>query len=188
MNIVIGADHAGFAAKETVRSYLVKAGHDVTDVGTTSAEPVDFPDIAVGLCRRILSGRDRRGIMVCGTGVGACMAANKIAGIRAALAHDLYSAHQCVEHDDANVLCVGAQIIGPVVMQEIICSFLAAEWSPEEEFHRRVAKLAELENGQLPPALDDSGPDSLPAAAVPEVLGIDDLAPGRGVSNIRNAP
>jgi ribose 5-phosphate isomerase B len=149
MKIVIGADHAGFAAKETVRSFLLAAGHDVTDVGATSEEPVDFPDIALVLSRRILSGDDQRGIMVCGTGVGACMAANKIHGIRAALAHDLYSAHQCVEHDDANVLCVGAQIVGPVVMQEIIGAFLDAKWSTEEQFHRRVAKLAELEKGQL---------------------------------------
>jgi ribose 5-phosphate isomerase B len=150
MKIALGADHAGFVAKETVRSFLATAGHDVTDVGTRSEEPVDFPDIALALCREILDGNAQRGIMVCGTGVGACMAANKVHGIRAALAHDLYSAHQCVEHDDANVLCIGAQIIGPAVMQEIIDSFLMAEWSPEEEFHRRVAKLAELEKGRLP--------------------------------------
>lgn len=150
MKIVLGADHAGFAAKEIVRSALAKAGHDVTDVGTTSEAPVDFPDIALALCREILDGNAQRGVMVCGTGIGACMAANKVSGIRAALAHDLYSAHQCVEHDDANVLCVGAQIIGPTVMQEIIDSFLRAEWSPAEEFHRRVAKLTEMEKGRLP--------------------------------------
>ena len=149
MKIVVGADHAGFAAKETVRSSLAAAGHDVTDVGTKSEAPVDFPDIAVALCREILDGNAQRGIMVCGTGIGACMAANKVRGIRAALAHDRYSAHQCVEHDDANVLCVGAQIIGPAVMREIIDSFLMAEWSPAEEFHRRVAKLADLEKGRL---------------------------------------
>jgi ribose 5-phosphate isomerase B len=149
MKIALGADHAGFVAKEMVRSFLEKAGHDITDVGTTSEEPVDFPDIALALCREILDSDAQRGIMVCGTGIGACMAANKVPGIRAALAHDLYSAHQSVEHDNANVLCVGAQIIGPAVMQEIIGSFLVAEWSPEEEFHRRVAKLAQLEKGRL---------------------------------------
>jgi L-fucono-1,5-lactonase len=149
MNVVIGADHAGFPAKESVRSFLLEDGHDVTDVGTTSTEPVDFPDIALVLARTVLSGRAERGIMVCGTGVGACMAANKIPGIRAALAHDLYSAHQCVEHDDANVLCIGAQIIGPVMMQEVIHSFLDAKWSLDEQFHRRVGKLADLEKGQL---------------------------------------
>ncbi len=112
MKLVIGGDHAGFPLKGPVVDFLRMEGHEVEDVGTHSAEPVDFPDIARLVCDTVRGGAAQRAIMVCGTGVGACIAANKIPGIRAALCHDTFSAHQCVEHDDVNVLCIGAQIVG----------------------------------------------------------------------------
>ena len=117
----------------------------MTDVGTDSTDPVDFPDIAELVCESVRKGEGKRGIMVCGTGVGACIAANKFRGIRAALCHDVYSAHQSVEHDDVNVLCIGAQIVGDKLAFDLLRAFLEAEHSPDEEFRRRVAKLAELE-------------------------------------------
>jgi ribose 5-phosphate isomerase B len=120
-------------------------GHEVTDVGTDSTDPVDFPDIAELVCELVRKGEADRGIMVCGTGVGACIAANKFRGIRAALCHDVYSAHQSVEHDDVNVLCIGAQIVGDKLAFDLLRAYLEAEHSPDEEFRRRVAKLAELE-------------------------------------------
>jgi ribose 5-phosphate isomerase B len=145
MNVVIGADHAGFPAKQAVFDRLSAAGHRVEDVGTMSDDPVDFPDITVQLCERILFDQAERGILICGTGIGACMAANKVNGIRAALAHDIYSAHQCVEHDNANVLCLGAQVIGEALMPELIDAFLQARFDQAEHFRRRVAKLDALE-------------------------------------------
>jgi ribose 5-phosphate isomerase B len=114
-------------------------------VGSFTPDPVDFPDIALLLTDEIISGRADRGIMVCGTGVGAAIACNKIQGIRAALCHDTYSAHQCVEHDNVNVLCIGAQIIGPSVAEEILTNFLNAKFSIEEQFRRRVRKLDQLD-------------------------------------------
>ncbi len=143
--LVVGGDHAGFPLKGPVIAALRDWGHVVIDVGTHSTEPVDFPDIAEEVCKRVLSGEAERGIMVCGTGVGAAIAANKYPGIRAALCHDTYSAHQSVEHDDVNVLCMGAQIVGERLAFELLASFLDAEHSEEEHFRRRVAKLGELE-------------------------------------------
>ncbi len=145
MKLAIGGDHAGFPIKGPVIDVVRAAGHDVQDFGTHSTEPVDFPDIARLVCAAVQNGDAERGIMVCGTGVGACIAANKIIGIRAALCHDTFSAHQCVEHDDVNVLCVGAWIVGMRVVEEIVRAFLAAEFSTSEEFRRRVQKLAVLE-------------------------------------------
>ncbi len=145
MKLVIGGDHAGFPLKGPVVDFLRMEGHEVEDVGTHSAEPVDFPDIARLVCDKVRGGAAERAIMVCGTGVGACIAANKIPGIRAALCHDTFSAHQCVEHDDVNVLCIGAWIVGIRVAEEILRAFLAAEFSTVEEFRRRVHKLAILE-------------------------------------------
>jgi ribose 5-phosphate isomerase B len=145
VQLVVGGDHAGFALKGPVVSALREWGHSVNDVGTHGPEPVDFPDVARTLCAEIQGGRAERGIMVCGTGVGAAIAANKIAGIRAAVCHDVYSAHQCVEHDDVNVLCLGAQIVGDLLAMDLVRSYLAAEFSTSPEFRRRVAKLAELE-------------------------------------------
>lgn len=126
---------------DTLRSW----GHEVVDAGTHSPDPVDFPDIAEVVCETVRKGEAERGIMVCGTGVGAAIAANKIRGIRAALCHDVYSAHQSVEHDDVNVLCIGAQVVGDRLAFDLIRAFLEAEHSTDEEFRRRVAKLAELE-------------------------------------------
>jgi ribose 5-phosphate isomerase B len=146
MRIVVGGDHAGFALKGPVVEALRAWGHDVTDVGTHSAEPVDFPDIARQLCSVIQRGDAERGVMVCGTGVGAAIATNKHAGIRAAVCHDVYSAHQCVEHDDVNVLCMGAQIVGDRLAFDLVRTYLAAEFSTSDEFRRRVAKLADLEH------------------------------------------
>jgi ribose 5-phosphate isomerase B len=145
MKLAVGGDHAGFPMKAPVIDVLRKWGHDVTDYGTHSTEPVDFPDIAQLVCDEVRSGRAERGILVCGTGVGACIAGNKIPGIRAALCHDVYSAHQCVEHDDVNLLCLGAQIVGIMLAEEILRAFLEASFSTDGAFRRRVAKLSELE-------------------------------------------
>lgn len=145
MRLVVGGDHAGFPLKGPVVEALRSWGHEVMDVGTHSPEPVDFPDIARDLCGRLQRGEAERGIMVCGTGVGAAIAANKCPGIRAAVCHDVYSAHQCVEHDDVNVLCLGAQIVGDRLALDLLRAYLAAEFSTSEEFRRRVRKLAELE-------------------------------------------
>lgn len=145
MKIVVGADHAGFPAKEDVVRFLQDLGHDVVDVGTHSEEPVDFPDIAGKVGDRILNGDADRGVMVCGTGVGAAIAANKIPGIRATLSHDTYTARQGVEHDDVNVLCMGAWLIGPIAIREILAAYLAAEFSTDEAFRRRVDKLAQMD-------------------------------------------
>jgi ribose 5-phosphate isomerase B len=145
VRIIIGGDHAGFPLKGTLVDALEGWGHQVEDVGTHSSEPVDFPEIARLVCDPLRAGRFDRGVMVCGTGIGACMAANKIPGIRAAMCHDVYSAHQSVEHDDANVICLGAQIVGDRLALDLLRAYLAAEMSPEEHFQRRVRQLAEME-------------------------------------------
>ena len=145
MNVVVGADHAGFPAKQLVVDTLVSWGHRVLDVGTDSEEPVDFPDVAQALASAVLDGRAERGVIICGTGIGASMATNKISGIRAALAHDVYSAHQSVEHDNANVLCLGAWIVGPKLMVDLLRAYVDARCLPDEEFRRRVEKLNSLE-------------------------------------------
>ncbi|MBM3238547.1 ribose 5-phosphate isomerase B [Candidatus Poribacteria bacterium] len=145
MKIAIGGDHAGFSLKGPIIELLKTWGHEVTDHGTHSTEPVDFPDIARLVCNQVLSGGADRGILVCGTGVGAAIASNKIPGIRAAVCHDTYSAHQCVEHDDVNLLCLGAQIVGIKLAEEILRAFLKAEFSTEPQFRRRVRKLEDIE-------------------------------------------
>lgn len=150
MRIVVGGDHAGFDLKGPIVDRLRSWGHDVVDIGTHSLEPVDFPDIARELCARVNSGEAERGVMVCGTGVGASIAANKIRGIRATVAHDVYSAHQAVEHDDVNVLCLGGQIIGIELASDLLRAYLAAEHSESPDFRRRVAKLADLERERPP--------------------------------------
>jgi ribose 5-phosphate isomerase B len=146
MKLAVGADHAGFPMKGPIVEALKASGHSVKDCGTFSAAPVDFPDIARKVCDEVLAGRAERGILVCGTGVGATIAANKIRNIRAALCHDTYCAHQCVEHDNVNVLCMGAWIIGPKIAQEVVETFLAARFtSTDPDFVRRVQKLENLE-------------------------------------------
>ena len=150
MPLSIGSDHAGFPLKGPVITLLKSWGHTVTDCGTYSLDPVDFPDIAQKVCAEVLAGKARRGILVCGTGVGACIAGNKVRGIRAALCHDTYSAHQSVEHDDVNLLCIGAWIIGPKLAEEVLKSYLNATFSTDEDFRRRVRKLGEMEKCQQP--------------------------------------
>ena len=145
MKIAIGGDHAGFPLKGPLVHFLQTEGHEVTDYGTFSPDPVDFPDIAQVVCDAVRNGKAERGIMVCGSGAGACIAANKVPRIRAALCHDTYTAHQCVEHDDVNVMCIGAQIIGIAMAEEIVSTFLAARFSTQGDFHRRVAKLSDME-------------------------------------------
>lgn len=145
MKIALGNDHAGYPMRRHVAEVLTGLGMSVLDFGSDSPDPVDFPDIARKVCDAVRSGQADRGIMVCGTGVGAAIAANKIPGIRAAVCHDIYSSHQCVEHDDVNVMCLGAQIVGPSAAAEYIETFLGAEFSTEEHFRRRVGKLRELE-------------------------------------------
>jgi ribose 5-phosphate isomerase B len=145
-NLVVGCDHAGFPLKAPFVKTLQSWGHTVKDVGTYSTDPVDFPDIAQKLCSEILSGRSQRGIMFCGTGVGAAIAVNKVRGMRAALCHDTFCAHQCVEHDDVNVLCLGAWIIGPKLAEEVIGAYLHAKFASEDpDLVRRVQKLRDME-------------------------------------------
>ncbi|QKJ86083.1 Ribose 5-phosphate isomerase [Paramixta manurensis] len=145
MNIVIGSDHAGFQLKQELANWLREKGHQVEDVGSHDPEPVDFPDIAHAVCSKVRVDAQCRGILVCGTGVGAVIAANKINGIRAAVCHDVHSAHQAVEHDDVNVMCIGAQIVGPWLARDLIEAFLQAQFVAEEDFVRRVEKLTRLE-------------------------------------------
>ena len=144
--LVIGSDHAGFPLKGPLVKTLQGWGHTVKDIGTFTADPVDFPDIATKLSDEIRTGRAQRGIMVCGTGVGAAIAVNKVRGMRAALCHDTYCAHQCVEHDDVNVLCMGAWIIGPKLAEEVLHAYLNARFdSKDADLVRRVQKLHEME-------------------------------------------
>jgi ribose 5-phosphate isomerase B len=145
MKVVVGSDHAGFAMKRELIPFLKDLGHEIDDVGSYDPGPVDFPDIARKVAAAIVSGRSARGLMVCGTGVGAAIGANKMKGIRAAVCHDIHSAHQCVEHDDVNVMCIGAQIVGPWLARDLIAAYLAARFSTQEEFRRRVAKLADMD-------------------------------------------
>ncbi len=149
MRVAIAFDHAGFPLKQTIDNILLSAGHEVIDLGTDSDAPVDYPDYAEKLGRAILDGEAERGILVCGSGVGACIAANKLPGIYAGVCHDTYSAHQGVEHDDMNVLCLGARVIGPELAQEIVLAFLNARYignDPGEERHAyRLAKVRALE-------------------------------------------
>lgn len=148
MKIAVGSDHAGFPLKGKLLDILRSKGHEITDFGSFDPNPVDFPDIAKKVCAAILDGSCERGIMFCGTGVGACIACNKISGIRASVCHDIYTAHQCVEHDDVQVIAMGGQIIGHTVALELIDLFLAAKFSTSEEFRRRVKKL-ELMDGSI---------------------------------------
>ena len=151
MNLVIGSDHAGFPLKDTVIGILKTWGHTVTDHGTFSTDPVDFPDIAKLVCEDVRSGKADRGVMVCGTGVGASIASNKMRGIRAALCHDAYSAGQGVEHDNVNVICMGAWVIGPKTMEQVLSAFLSASFSTDEQFRRRVQKLEQMDEDRCEP-------------------------------------
>jgi ribose 5-phosphate isomerase B len=145
MNLAIGSDHAGFAMKQALRAWLQNCGHAVIDVGAFDDAPSDYPDIAEAVSRAVLDGRAGRGIVLCGSGVGASIAANKIPGIRAALAHDAFSARQCVVDDDANVLCLGPRVIGEELARVLVDIFLAARFSGLERHRRRLDKIDALE-------------------------------------------
>jgi ribose 5-phosphate isomerase B len=145
MVIAIAADHAGFHLKVLIVEFLKELGHDIVDLGTQSEEPVDYPDYARAVAQEILSRRVERGILICGSGVGACAAANKFPGIRAAICHDTFSAHQGVEDDDLNVLCLGARVIGPDLAKEIVRVWLTAVFSGAERHCRRLAKIGQIE-------------------------------------------
>ena len=148
MKIAIASDHAGYPLKAALLPHLKSLGHDVADLGTDSADKaVDYPDFAEKAAKEVTAGRAERAIIVCGSGVGACVAANKIKGIRAGLCHDTYSAHQGVEHDDMNVLCLGSRIIGEALAFEITAAFCAARFSGEERHQRRLDKVLRLEKG-----------------------------------------
>jgi len=145
MRTAIGSDHAGFEMKSTLAKHLRDLGHQVVDVGTNSADPVDYPDFAEAVGKAVLDGRADRGVLICGSGVGASVAANKIRGIRAGLCHDTYSAHQGVEHDDMNILVLGARVIGVAMAQELVSAYIAARFTNEERHVRRLNKVKAIE-------------------------------------------
>ncbi len=145
MKIVIGSDHAGFQLKNAVGDLLRSLGHTVVDVGAFNENPSDYPDFALLVGNSVLEGKGERGILICGSGVGVSVAANKIKGIRAAVCHDTYSAHQGVEHDDMNVLVLGSRVIGPKLAEDLVKAFLSASFTNEERHKRRLAKVAAIE-------------------------------------------
>lgn len=145
MRIVVGADHAGYDLKQILLAYLRHRGHEVVDVGTDSDDPVDYPDYAEAVSKVLLDGRAERGVLICGSGVGTSVSANKIPGIRAGLCHNTYSARQGVEHDDMNVLVLGARVIGIELARELVDAFLGAKFTGEERHRRRLEKIKALE-------------------------------------------
>lgn len=153
MKIAIASDHAGFSLKEEVRDYIAKLGHEVHDLGAYNAEPSDYPDFAEAVGKFLMAGNADRGVLICGSGVGVTIAANKMPGIRACMCHDTYSAHQGVEHDDMNVLVLGARIIGSALAFELVDSYLNAKFiASEERFVRRLNKVFAIEAQYMPEA------------------------------------
>jgi RpiB/LacA/LacB family sugar-phosphate isomerase len=146
MRIALGSDHAGYSLKEHLASWLAESGHAVYDLGTHNSDPVDYPDYAAAVASAVLDGRADRGIVICGSGAGASVAANKLNGIRASVAHDVYTAHQMVEHDDVNVLCLGSRVIGTALAEDLIQAFLGAKFSRGDRHTRRLEKIRALEN------------------------------------------
>jgi RpiB/LacA/LacB family sugar-phosphate isomerase len=145
MRVALGADHAGFEMKQDLMAALSARGHEVVDVGTHSTAPVDYPDYAQAVITAMQEGRSERGLLVCGSGAGVSIAANKFPGIRASVCHDSYTAHQAVEHDDMNVLCLGARVVGINIAREIVEAFLSATFSAEDRHQRRVNKVKDIE-------------------------------------------
>jgi len=145
MKIVLGSDHAGFPLKVAMGEVLHSLGHDVLDVGAYDEKPSDYPDFAEKVGRAVLDGKAERGVLICGSGVGASVAANKLRGIRAGMCHDTYSAHQGVEHDDINVLVLGSRIIGVKLAEDLVKAYLGANFTNEERHKRRLAKIVALE-------------------------------------------
>lgn len=148
MRLAVGSDHAGFELKQDLVAFLGALGHEVLDVGTHSTASVDYPDYAAAVAHAVLDGHAERGVLICGSGVGASIAVNKIRGIRGGLCHDSYSAHQAVEHDDINVLVLGARVIGVELARELLKHFVAASFTHEDRHLRRLAKVAALEAHQ----------------------------------------
>ena len=145
MNVAVASDHAGFLLKGRVMDELRKMGHQVTDLGTDSTDPVDYPDYARAVAQAVLSGRAERAVLLCGSGAGACVAANKFRGVRAATCHDSFSARQCVEDDDVNILCLGARVVGPELAADLVRDYLQARFSGAERHRRRLGKIAAFE-------------------------------------------
>jgi RpiB/LacA/LacB family sugar-phosphate isomerase len=145
MRVVVGADHAGFELKQTIADFLRNQKHEVIDVGTHSTDPVDYPDYAEAVGKTILDGKAERGVLICGSGVGASVAANKLIGIRAGLCHDTYSAHQGVEHDDTNVLVLGSRVVAYALAEELVTAFINARFTNEERHRRRLEKVKAME-------------------------------------------
>lgn len=151
MRFACGFDHGGYPLRDTVFDALRTAGHEVVDVGATEYhDGDDYPDFAITVIGRMRSGEAERGILVCGSGAGVAVAATKVPGIRAAMAHDTYTAAQCVEHDNCNVLALGARVIGPEIASELVTAFAGASFSGEERHVRRLAKVDRIEAGELP--------------------------------------
>jgi ribose 5-phosphate isomerase B len=145
VNLAVATDHGGFPLKDRIIQELKRLGHHVTDLGTNSADPVDYPLYAEAVAREILEGRAERAVLICGSGAGACVAANKFKGIRAATCHDSFSARQCVEDDDVNVLCMGARVIGPELAVELVRDYVNAKFSGAERHRRRLGEIAAFE-------------------------------------------
>jgi len=145
MKITIGSDHAGFPLKQELVTHLRQCGHEVIDLGTNNTDPVDYPDYAEAVGKSILSGQVGRAVLICGSGVGASVGANKIPGVRAGLCHDTYSAHQGVEHDDMNVLVMGARVIGIATAKELVDAYMRATFTKEERHMKRLKKVASIE-------------------------------------------
>ena len=149
MKVVIGSDHAGFRLKNAMGDLLRSLKHEVIDVGAFNENPSDYPDFAEAVGRAVVEGRAERGVLICGSGVGASVAANKLVGIRAGMCHDTYSAHQGVEHDNINILVLGSRVIGEKLAEELVKAFLAAKFTNEERHVRRLAKVQALEQKML---------------------------------------
>lgn len=146
MKIAVAADHGGFPQKQRVLDIISELGHEPVDLGAHDMDPHDdYPDFARYVGNAIQHGQAQRGILLCGSGVGACIAANKLNGVRASVCHDVYSAHQGVEHDDMNVLCLGSRIVGPQLIEDLARAFLTATFSPEDRFQRRLDKVLAME-------------------------------------------
>lgn len=145
MRIALGSDHAGYPLKEQLATWLAESGHAVYDLGTHNTDPVDYPDYAAAVGQAVLDGRADRGIVICGSGAGAAVAANKLNGIRSSVAHDVYTAHQMVEHDDVNVLCLGSRVIGSALAEDLVSAFLSAKFSREDRHVRRLEKIKAME-------------------------------------------
>jgi len=156
VRIAVGADHAGYSYKDRLAAQLREAGHEVLDMGTDGPEPVDFPDFAAAVARALVAGEVERGLLVCGSAVGVSIAANKFPGVRAGVCHDTYSAHQGVEHDDMNVLCLGERVIGIELAREVLTAFMGARFDGAERHRRRLSEIEAIEHETMHTRMGDS--------------------------------